>query len=214
MSETTERFQLRGTDAEATGYPTENGFVVCEGAIARKDVVPSARTSSFLESREKLIADGILQEFEGHYRFTRDHEFGAPSTAAAMVLGRTSNGWIDRKHSDGRTLSELRRVSRAAGTMMLSDAKRERIQGKYEELLREGKLYTEAQLQQYYRTFAERFAPSQLAGLDGEELLEYLHGSSHDSLAYWLEFKNDDEFPTKDFGSIAGGAALKFRLRT
>lgn len=205
-------FQLRGTDAEATGYPTENGFVVCEGAVARKEVVPSARTPSFLESRQQLIADGILEEFEGHYRFTRNHEFGAPSTAAAMVLGRTSNGWIDWKHSDGRTLSELRRVSRAAGTMMLSDAKREQIQAKYEELLREGKLYTEAQLQQYYRTFAERFAPSQLAGLDGEELLEYLHGSTHDSLAYWLEFKNDDEFPTKDFGSIAGGAALKFRV--
>jgi 5-methylcytosine-specific restriction protein B len=32
---------------------------------------------------------------------------------------------------------------------------------------------------------------------------------SKDSLVYWLEFKNDEEFPAK-FGSIAGGSALKF----
>lgn len=31
------------------------------------------------------------------------------------------------------------------------------------------------------------------------------------TLVYWLEFKNDDEFPAK-FGSIAGGSALKFGL--
>ena len=34
--------------------------------------------------------------------------------------------------------------------------------------------------------------------------------SNRDSLVYWLEFKNDDEFPTPRFGSIAGGSALKF----
>ena len=39
----------------------------------------------------------------------------------------------------------------------------------------------------------------------------HAHGS-HDSLVYWLEFKSDDEFPTRQFGSIAGGSALKFGL--
>ena len=33
-----------------------------------------------------------------------------------------------------------------------------------------------------------------------------LHGN-YDSLVYWLEFKNDDEFPTRQFGSIGGGTA-------
>ena len=32
------------------------------------------------------------------------------------------------------------------------------------------------------------------------------------SLVYWLEFKNDDEFPGTSFGSIAGGSAHKFGL--
>jgi hypothetical protein len=29
-------------------------------------------------------------------------------------------------------------------------------------------------------------------------------------LAYWLEFKNDDEFAGNRFGGIGGGSALKF----
>ncbi len=33
-----------------------------------------------------------------------------------------------------------------------------------------------------------------------------------DSLVYWLEFKNDEEFPSPVFGSIAGGSAHKFGL--
>ncbi|RPJ02790.1 MAG: AAA family ATPase, partial [Chloroflexi bacterium] len=42
--------------------------------------------------------------------------------------------------------------------------------------------------------------------------LEHLHGSgNHDSMVYWLEFKNDDEFPAI-FGSIAGGSAHKFGI--
>ena len=48
--------------------------------------------------------------------------------------------------------------------------------------------------------------------LDGEELLETMHAhGNRDSLVYWLEFKNDDEFPAR-FGSIAGGSAFKFGI--
>ena len=42
-------------------------------------------------------------------------------------------------------------------------------------------------------------------------LLELMHKTgTRDSLSYWLEFKNDDEFPSVRVGSIAGGSALKF----
>ena len=48
--------------------------------------------------------------------------------------------------------------------------------------------------------------------LDGEELLDSMHAlGTRDSLVYWLEFKNDDEFPAH-FGSIAGGSAFKFGI--
>jgi 5-methylcytosine-specific restriction protein B len=35
-------------------------------------------------------------------------------------------------------------------------------------------------------------------------------GGEEESLAYWLEFKNDALFPGRRFGSIAGGSAFKF----
>ena len=49
--------------------------------------------------------------------------------------------------------------------------------------------------------------------LDGELLLETMfnHGN-RESLVYWLEFKNDDEFQTGRFGGIGGGSALKFGI--
>ena len=39
-----------------------------------------------------------------------------------------------------------------------------------------------------------------------------MHTAARKVLVYWLEFKNDDEFPGPTFGSIAGGAAFKFGL--
>ena len=52
-----------------------------------------------------------------------------------------------------------------------------------------------------------------LKALDGEPLLSLMHDhQNRESLVYWLEFKDDDEFDTRSFGSIAGGSALKFRV--
>ena len=51
-----------------------------------------------------------------------------------------------------------------------------------------------------------------LQRLDGEALLTTMHDlrrENRNSLVYWLEFKNDEEFPAI-FGSISGGSALKF----
>lgn len=78
--------------------------------------------------------------------------------------------------------------------------------------LNEGTLPTLDKLKWYYASFRERFGPDVLQGLDGEALLTKMHRlgrQNNDSLAYWLEFKNDEEFP-KIFGSISGGSALKF----
>ena len=75
-----------------------------------------------------------------------------------------------------------------------------------------GKLIPASELPGYYRTFSERFGPEVLGNLDGEELLRTMYESrNHDSLVYWLEFKNDEELPAR-FGSIAGGNPLKFGI--
>ncbi len=79
-------------------------------------------------------------------------------------------------------------------------------------LLAAGELLPEPRLEACYAAFQEQFGPARLAKLDGIELLERMHAhGTNDSLVYWLEFKNDDEFPAV-FGSIAGGSALKFGI--
>jgi 5-methylcytosine-specific restriction enzyme B len=83
----------------------------------------------------------------------------------------------------------------------------------HDDLARNGKLFSPEKLQAAYTTFRDRFGPENLSSLDGTALLHamHLHGNK-ESLVYWLEFKDDDEFPGISFGSIAGGSAHKFGL--
>ena len=63
------------------------------------------------------------------------------------------------------------------------------------------------------RHLRERFGIERLSSIDGEALLELVHGrGTKDSLVYWLEFKNDDEFPGNQFGLISGGSALNYGI--
>jgi len=83
----------------------------------------------------------------------------------------------------------------------------------HESLLKRGELMTKERLSDCYALFRERFGPERLKSLDGEVLLNTMHAhGSQDSMVYWLEFKSDAEFPTRQFGSISGGTALKFGL--
>lgn len=78
-------------------------------------------------------------------------------------------------------------------------------------MLPSGELLSLQRLDECYSLFRARFGPDALRQLDGELLLERMHTHGKDSLVYWLEFKNDEEFPAK-FGSIAGGSAHKFGI--
>jgi 5-methylcytosine-specific restriction enzyme B len=96
--------------------------------------------------------------------------------------------------------------------MILNPTTTNKIREQYDVLLATGEVLPDEKLAEYYETFRKKFGPNRLAGLDGEELLNYMHNSSNkDSLVYWLEFKNDEEYPNR-FGSIAGGSALKFGI--
>ena len=97
--------------------------------------------------------------------------------------------------------------------MTLHDKLRQELRELYTRLYDAGELPSRELLARYYGAFRERFGPARLRNLDGEALLETMHNTSNrDSLAYWLEFKNDEELPTTLFGSIAGGSALKFGI--
>ncbi len=102
-------FFARGGGSDGKGEMVEDGFVVFEGSRARMEVVPSA-TNAVKPQRDKLIASGVMEERDGEYIFTQDFLFSSPSTAAAVVLGRSANGWVEWKDDHGQTLSDVYRA--------------------------------------------------------------------------------------------------------
>lgn len=99
----------KGKGALATGYEASQGFVVKAGSQAVAEAVPSMaqHVRGMYDVRQALIANGVLVLEAGLYRFTQDYSFSSPSTAAAVVLGRSANGRIEWKDAKGRTLKEL-----------------------------------------------------------------------------------------------------------
>lgn len=95
---------------------------------------------------------------------------------------------------------------------MLDTLVSDHLKRSYSQLLEHGQLPSREKLKQFYATFRARFGPEVLRNMEGEELLNAIHAHGNkDSLVYWLEFKDDEEFPAL-FGSIAGGSALKFGI--
>jgi len=99
----------KGKGVQATGYEASQGFVVRAGSQAVADTVPSMalHVRGMYDLRQELIGNGVLDLQGGLYQFTQDYSFSSPSTAAAVVLGRSANGRIEWKAADGRTLKEL-----------------------------------------------------------------------------------------------------------
>jgi len=97
--------------------------------------------------------------------------------------------------------------------MILPEKLTVKIKDVYSKLETQGEIFSKAQIDKFSDTFRQRFSPAKLNSIDGETLLDAMHNHSNsDSLVYWLEFKNDDEFPGPKFGSIGGGSALKFGI--
>jgi hypothetical protein len=101
--------ECKGVGIHAEGEYIEDGFVVFVGSSAKiKETKTIGKWTSNL--RNRLIEEGILSEEGNVYRFTQDHIFSSPSSAAATVLGRSANGWELWKYQDGKTLSDVKRI--------------------------------------------------------------------------------------------------------
>lgn len=89
----------------ATGKRTPNGFVVFAGSQAVLEHRESAKTIRV--KREQLVGKGLLEPKDDHLVFTKDIEFGSPSTAGSVVRGGNTNGLTNWKDSNGRQLKEI-----------------------------------------------------------------------------------------------------------
>ncbi len=108
---------------------------------------------------------------------------------------------------------ELLALTQDSNGFSLDPRVQQALRASYESLLKRGELLPKEKLSECYALFRDRFGPDRLQSLDGEVLLNTMHAhGNQDSLVYWLEFKSSPEFPTRKFGSISGGSALKFGL--
>jgi hypothetical protein len=98
-----------GKGVVAQGYESTQGFVVNAGSKAVLSSVPSMQehVKGMFDLREDLIKNGVLADKVQYYEFSQDYTFSSPSTAAAVVLGRSANGRIEWKDKAGRTLKDI-----------------------------------------------------------------------------------------------------------
>lgn len=97
---------LEAKGVKAIGYEDAKGFVVREGSELVTTETPTIH--EYMSTlRKDLLEQGVIVPGKNCYRFTQDHVFSSPSTAAGVILGRSSNGRIEWKSKDGRSLKEL-----------------------------------------------------------------------------------------------------------
>ncbi|ABE43873.1 GIY-YIG nuclease family protein [Polaromonas sp. JS666] len=101
--------RCKGAGSDATGQYTEEGMVVLKGSRGRFEVAKSMIPMSAGKHRQRLIDAGDLKIEDEAYVFQRDVLFRSPSGASDVVLGRSSNGWMEWKDAAGKTLDELKR---------------------------------------------------------------------------------------------------------
>jgi len=56
-----------------------------------------------------LIKDQVLELQKDRLVFLQDFIFSSPSAASDMIKANSSNGWIEWKNKDDKTLDELKR---------------------------------------------------------------------------------------------------------
>lgn len=100
----------KGKDAQAEGEYTEEGLVVFAKSTCNLAVTKTA-SSWVINLRAELLNAEILKQQDNLLVFQKDYVFASPSGAAAIVLGRNANGWIEWKYKDGRTLDQVKRQS-------------------------------------------------------------------------------------------------------
>ena len=109
-----ERFLLNRGGTVAKGHETSDGFVVHEGALGLLEVAPSLH--AFVKRiRKDLTEAGVLVVEGDRLRLTQDFVFQSPSTAAMVLIGKSSNGRVEWKTSTGRTLKKVQEEVIGAG---------------------------------------------------------------------------------------------------
>lgn len=100
-------FILTGKNGSGKGKLYKNKkFKILKGTSIPKELSESIK-EKFKKLVEELLAKNILEENENLYFFVENYEI-SPSSGAALILGRSANGWKEWRTYDGLVLDEFR----------------------------------------------------------------------------------------------------------
>lgn len=98
--------KTRGVDGK--WLYTNDGFIILAWSKGKKEVVESFKWKA-KRLRTELLEKWILQEVADDIIFVEDYIGSSPSFAASILTWRPTNGWIEWKMSNGKTLDEMER---------------------------------------------------------------------------------------------------------
>lgn len=100
-------FNLKGArGASGRGKRTNDGFVVFAGSTVTNNTVPSFPKNA-QNLRQELIESGVIAQKAEELCFSTDYLFSSPSTAAAVIMGRSANGLVEWKNQLGEDLKSV-----------------------------------------------------------------------------------------------------------
>lgn len=102
-------FELPQKKIKATGYRSDEGFIVRQGSQASRETTGSF-TGTYKALREKLIKQGVIvdgPDSKSPYNFSVDYAFSAPSAASSVINGGASSGNIAWRTKDGTLLKDI-----------------------------------------------------------------------------------------------------------
>lgn len=102
------RLENKRTRVDASAQQVDGEFTLLSGSrvVAEWTATGTAVTTrkayaSYRAQHQKLLADGAIQVVDGIGVTTRDIVFSSPSTAGAVVVGRSCNGRVEWVSSEG-----------------------------------------------------------------------------------------------------------------
>lgn len=99
---------IKTSSADAKGEYGPDGFTLLSGSKCSKDVSKSFQPTN--KKRRQSLIDSAMLKVDGDVLLVvKDILFASPSGAAALVLGRETNGWTAWKYKNGKTLDEENR---------------------------------------------------------------------------------------------------------
>jgi hypothetical protein len=92
---------------EARGVYTDEGMIILAGSELAKE--PLKANNEKTRARRIEMIETVAEDKGEYYLLKKDMLFGSVSAASGFILARASNGWLDWKDANGKTLDEIKR---------------------------------------------------------------------------------------------------------